>query len=54
MKNVAYQEKSLDDNPELMSEVQERTGFSMVPMILVGEKVVSGANLGLLSELLMV
>lgn len=53
-KGVQYEEKNLDDNPELATEAFEKSGFTMVPIIVVGERVVSGMNLPLLSELLMV
>jgi glutaredoxin len=53
-KNVPYTEKSLDDNIDYASEAFEKSGLQMVPVITVGEQVVSGANIGLLSKLLMV
>lgn len=49
-KGVKYEEKNLDDNPELAAEAYEKSGLSMVPIIVVGEKVIAGMNLPLLSE----
>lgn len=49
-KGVKYEEKNLDDNPELAAEAFEKSGFTMVPIIVVGEKVISGMNLPLLNQ----
>jgi len=43
----------VDADPRLMDEIIARTGYQMVPMIQVGDKYVSGMNLPLLSQLLM-
>lgn len=52
-KNVPYTEVNVDEDPKLMDEVIKRTGIQMVPMIEVGDRTVSGLNIRLLSELLM-
>jgi len=53
-KGVNYEELNVDEKPELMDEVIRKTGLMMVPVILVGENHVQGANFARLSELLMV
>ena len=53
-KGVRYEELNVDDNPELMAEVIEKTGLMMVPVTVIGEKFVSGMNIARLSELLVV
>lgn len=52
-KGVSFTELNVDDNPSLMDEIIERTGVQMVPMIEVGDRTISGVNIRLLSELLM-
>jgi len=52
-KGVPFTELVLDDHPELMDEIVARTGYQMVPMIQVGDRYVSGMNIPLLSQLLM-
>ena len=53
-KGVQYQEKNVDDNPEEAAEIFAKTGFTMVPVTVIDDKIVSGFNLPLISELLMV
>ena len=53
-KGIKYEELSLDERPELADEVLLKSGALMVPFIQVGEESVVGANLPLLSKLLMV
>lgn len=53
-KGIQYEEMNVDDNPELMTEIVEKTGLMMVPVTFVGEKFVSGMNIARLSELLVV
>ncbi len=53
-KGITYEELNVDDRPELIGEIVEKTGLMMVPVTLVGDRVISGMNFGLLSELLMV
>lgn len=53
-KGVPFTEINVDDDPKLMDEVIAKSGYQMVPMIEVGEKCISGLNLPLLSNLLMV
>jgi glutaredoxin len=53
-KNVEYVEKNIDENPELLSDIVEKTGMMVVPVILIDETVIAGANLALLSKALMV
>lgn len=43
-KGVAYEEKNVDETPELMQEIMQKTGVMQVPMLLINDKVVSGAN----------
>jgi glutaredoxin 3 len=52
-KGVAFTEKNVDDNPEFAKEAAQKSGFTMVPVITVGDQVIAGANLGLISKLLM-
>lgn len=55
LKNVPFTEINVDDDPRLMDEVIAKSGYQMVPMIDVGgEVIISGLNLPLLSNLLMV
>lgn len=51
-KGIAFTELSLDDNPDLAGEVVRKSGNMMVPMIQVGDNIVSGPNIPLLSKLL--
>lgn len=51
-KGVKYEEKNLDDHPEFSAEAFEKSGFAMVPVTVIGDHVVSGMNIPLLSELL--
>lgn len=52
-KGIAYIEKNMDDNPEYEIEAITKSGFLIAPVIVVGEKVITGPNLSLLSETLM-
>jgi len=49
-KGVKYEEKNLDENPELEAEAFAKSGFAMVPITVIGDKVISGLNMPLLSE----
>jgi glutaredoxin 3 len=51
---IPFLEKNVDADPSLMNEIIERTGFMQVPTIKINEYFVSGANLPLISKLLMV
>ena len=53
-KGVQYQEKNVDDNPEEAAEIFAKTGLTMVPVTVIDDRIVSGFNLPLISELLMV
>lgn len=52
-KNVPFIELNADNDPALVDEVVQKSGYQQFPCIIVGEKVVSGLNLPLLSQLLM-
>ncbi len=51
--NIIYEEKNLDENPEYGAEAFEKSGFTMVPVTVVGDEVVSGMNLSRLREILL-
>ena len=53
MKQIEFVEKNVEDAATL-SEMLEKTGFMSVPQTLVGDRVISGPNFSLLSELLVV
>lgn len=52
-KNVPFEEINVDSDPKLMDEVIQLSGLQMVPVTTVGDRVISGLNLPLLSNLLM-
>ena len=52
-KGVQYEEKNVDDNPELMAEVYEKSGYQMVPVTVIDDQVITGLNIGLISKALM-
>ena len=41
-KGIAYEEKDVDADPSLVDKVVELSGRMMVPVTVVGEKVISG------------
>jgi len=49
-KNVPYTEIDVDQEPEAMTHVIQRSGFQQVPMIEVGDSVISGGNIGALAR----
>lgn len=51
-KNIAYEEKNVDENPKLLDDIVKLSGMMVVPMVLIGETVVTGANIAQLSKLL--
>ena len=51
-KGFPFTERNVDEDPALMDEVRTRSGYMMVPMILVGDQVISGANFSALSSAL--
>lgn len=53
-KNIPYEEINVDDDPKMVDEVIKLSGLQMVPLLVVGDRVISGLNLPLLSNLLMV
>jgi glutaredoxin len=53
-KGVQYEERNVDDNPEFAAEAFEKSGFQMVPVTVVGDRVVMGPNISLLNSILMV
>ncbi len=52
-KKIKFVERSVDAEPELMDLILEKTGYSMVPVVQIGDKHIAGLNLGLISEALM-
>lgn len=53
-KNINYIEKNVDESNEALNEMVAKTGFMSVPQTVIGDKVVTGPNFSLLSELLVV
>ena len=53
-KDIDFEEKDIDSDPVHAQEIMEKTGRLMVPNTVIGDNVVSGANIGLISSLLMV
>lgn len=51
-KGITYKEKSVDDDPSLMDEIIQKTGYMMVPVTQIGEQYVAGANIPFISQLL--
>ena len=47
-KNIEYIEKDVDSDPSLMDKVIQLSGRMMVPVTVVGEKVITGFNIGAL------
>jgi len=47
-KNIDYVEKDVDSDPSLMDKVIQLSGRMMVPVTVVGEKVITGFNIGAL------
>lgn len=53
-KNVPYVEVNVDNDPQLMDEIIQKTGFQMVPTVQVGDQFIQGLNIALLAKTLMV
>jgi len=53
-KNVPYIEVNVDDDPKLMDEIIQKTGYQMVPTVQVGDQYIQGLNIALLAKTLMV
>jgi len=51
MKQIEYVEKNVEDATNL-NEMLQKTGFMSVPQTVVGDRVITGPNFSLLSELL--
>lgn len=51
-KNVAYDEKNVDEDPRFVDELLKLTNFQMVPVVVVNGENVIGANFARLNELL--
>lgn len=51
-KGINYKEKNIDENPEFAQEAFDCSGMTMVPVMKVGDKVVAGFNLPLISQAL--
>lgn len=47
-KNIDYVERDVDADPSLIDKVIQLSGRMMVPVTVVGEKVISGFNIGAL------
>ena len=45
LKQVAYEEKNVEDDPKFMEEVLRLTGQAMVPCTIIGDTVISGGNI---------
>lgn len=41
-KNVSFSEIKVDDQPELYTELKQKTGMMTVPQIFIGEKLIGG------------
>lgn len=54
LKGIHYDEINVDDDPASAREVIERSGRMMVPMTIIGDRVISGMNLALIADALMV
>lgn len=52
-KGIAYTEVCADNDPTVYDKVVQLSGYQQFPCIVIGETVVSGANIGLISKLLM-
>lgn len=53
-KGIQYEEINVDENQEGFSEIVAQTGLQMVPVTVIGDKIIQGLNLGLISKELMV
>lgn len=51
-KNIAFEEKNIDDNPKLLDDIIKLSGLMVVPVVVIGENIVTGANIPQLSKLL--
>lgn len=51
-KDIMYEEKNLEENPELFQEMYAKTGLMSVPQTLIGDDVVCGPNFALLAKML--
>jgi len=51
-KGYAFEEKNVDDNPELMAEVLRISGYQAVPLTMVNNAPIMGMNLSALASLL--
>lgn len=49
-KGIDYNEINVDENQEAYGKIIQQTGLSMVPVTVVGEKIIPGLNLPLLSK----
>lgn len=52
LKQIEFVEKNVED-ATVLDEMVKKTGFMSVPQTVVGDRVISGPNFSLLSELLM-
>ena len=41
-KNVSYEEISVEDDPQLYSDLKNRTGLMTVPQIFINDKLIGG------------
>jgi len=53
-KGIKFEEKNIDENPDHAAEAFAKTGLAMVPVTVIGDKVIQGLNLPLIIKELMV
>lgn len=53
-KGIEYVERNVDDDPSAAQEAYDKSGFMMVPVTVIGDRVITGPNVSLLSSILMV
>lgn len=51
-KGIPFVERNVDEDPSLMDQIVEKTGFRMVPVTQIGEQYIAGANIPSISKLL--
>lgn len=51
-KGISYDERNVDD-PANAREAFQQSGFTMVPVTVVGDQVIAGMNISLISKALM-
>lgn len=51
-KNFTYNEKNIDNNPELVDEMIRTSGMQIVPLTIINGEPVMGMNIGRINSLL--